>query len=120
MDTHDEQALRDLNLRIPAAEDSNDQAFFENLLGAGFGFRRPSGEILDKAGFLAVIGKGRRECEPDSIRVLPLGARRALVTCVMRHRPKESDPWKEIDHARLFAKDARGDWKLVGWATELT
>ena len=118
MDSTDEKALRDINLRIPPAEDSGDKAFFENLLGAGFGFRRPSGEILDKQGFLGIIGKGERECHPHSIRIFPIGAHRALVTCVLRSRPKDGEPWKEFDNARLFAKNAKGEWKLVGWANE--
>jgi hypothetical protein len=114
----DEQELRDINLRIPAAEDSGDRAFFESLLGAGFGFRRPSGEILDREGFLGIIGKGKRECHPHSIRIFPIGSHRALVTCVLRSRAKDGDEWKAFDNARLFAKDAQGKWKLVGWANE--
>jgi hypothetical protein len=118
MTTMTEQELREINLRIPAAEDAGDAAFFETIIGAGFGFRRPSGEIIDKAGFLGIIGKGMRECHPHSIRIFPLGAQRALVTCVLRSRAKEGDPWKEFDQARLFAKDLQGAWKLVGWVND--
>lgn len=118
MDSQAEKELREINIRIPAAEDAGDAAFFESLIGDGFGFRRPNGDIIGKAGFLGIIGKGTRECDPGSIRILPLGKQRALVTCVLRSRASEADAWKSFDQARLFARDAAGAWKLVGWVNE--
>jgi Domain of unknown function (DUF4440) len=116
--TETEQELLALNLQFAAAEDGGDHAFFEKVLGPAIGFRRGSGAIVDRATYLAGIGKGKRECNAASIQMMVLGKDRAVVMCVVRFQAQPDAEWKDFDNTRLFARDAQGAWKLVGWANE--
>ena len=109
--------LRQLNLDIANAENDGAKPFFEPLLASAFAFRRANGAVVDRQGFLeALKAGGDRSTEPDSIRIMPLGNSRALVTCVVSMGPP--DQRKRFDNARLFARDEKQQWRLLAWANE--
>jgi hypothetical protein len=110
--------LRLINIEMAAAETRGDRAFFDGLLAPAFGFLRAGGAFDDRQIFLAGLRPGdERTCVAESIAVLPIPERRALVTCVVSVATKEGP--KRFHNARLFILDAAGAWRLLGWANEV-
>lgn len=109
--------LRQLNIDIANAENKGDKEFFEPLLARAFAFRRANGEVVDRQGFLdALKVSGNRQTEEESIQITPLGNSRVLVKCVVSMGAPNQR--MRFDNARLFAKDERDEWRLLGWANE--
>jgi hypothetical protein len=112
--------LVDLNERMIEAENSGAMpeahVFFEGLLATAFAFRRASGEVLDRDGFLGALDSGGDRSLDRASEVQLLGTSRALVTCVVRMTVGGVS--RRFDNARLFARDSEGNWRLLGWANE--
>lgn len=116
------RALEALNLDMARAEMRGDKAWFDELLAPTFAFRRANGAFEDRQTFLAGLKPGaNRLCEPASLRVVPLDAQRAFVTCIVRVARRGEQPTAgdaAYHNARLFVQDADGAWRLLAWANE--
>jgi Domain of unknown function (DUF4440) len=115
MTQENEQDLRRLNERLIAEENAGNRSFFEERLAPVFVLRRANGEVQGREAFLLSLkAGGERVCDPKSIGLRRLGKTRALVTCVVEIKTRA------IHNARLFAKNADGQWQLLAWANELS
>jgi hypothetical protein len=111
------ERLKSINVDMAQAESSGSKAFFETLLATKFAFRRASGALEDRDGFLGGFKAGaRRRCDPASVEVTPVGAARAFVTCVVEMEMEGG--WKQFHNARLFVLDEARSWRLLAWANE--
>jgi hypothetical protein len=82
--THD-AALISLNDRIPEAEnrgaDAESHAFLDSILAPVFAFRRASGALTDRAGYLNGLASGGDRVVLGSYDITPAGEYRAIVSC---------------------------------------
>ena len=112
--------LARLNILIIDAENAgatiDAHAFFEGILAQSFAFRRASGQVVDRAGFLDALASGGDRVADGGTHHFLLGSSRALTTCVVRMTVDGAS--RRFDNARLFARDAEGAWKLLAWANE--
>lgn len=112
---NDEAVLRELNVRIAAAESAGDREFLDGVLAPVLAFRRANGAFVDRAGYLdAVRPSAPRETEIDTVTVLPPG--RAVVTCTVTMG--DGAERKRFHNARVFVRSADGAWLLLAWANE--
>jgi len=110
---HDDQnALRDLNERIGAAENDGDRDWLASILAPSLSFQRadPDKTVDDRAAFLAKVKKGG-DRRTQVIEPIELYGDRAVVECIVH----TSDG--DFHNLRLFVRRADG-WKLLGWANE--
>ena len=79
--TDDLAVLAQLNVDIGAAETRGDRAFLDSVIAEQFAFRRASGAVVDRPGYLAAVA----ESEPrlTEIESIQLYGDRAVVTCVV-------------------------------------
>jgi Domain of unknown function (DUF4440) len=113
----DRDKLRDLNIRIGAAESAGDKDFLAGVIAPKLAFRRANatGDCVDRDGFLkGVKESAERQTEIESINIL--SANRAIVTCLVTLKT-DSIP-NRFHNARLFIRDKDGQWKILGWANE--
>ncbi len=111
----DEDTLRELNLRIGTAETEGDSAFLSEVVAPALGFRRASGAIVDRQGFLdGVKPSAHRETEIESITLH--GHDRAVVTCMVTMA--DGDQKRRFHNVRLFVRAGGGAWQLLAWANE--
>lgn len=110
--TDDLAALAQLNVAIGTAETDGDRAFLEAVLAEQLAFRRASGAVVDRAGYLAAVAPSeQRTTEVESVQ---LCGDRAVVTCIVTlHRANDDLP--RFHNVRLFTRTDDG-WKLLGWA----
>ena len=111
---NDFEYLWKLNIEIGLAESGGQKGFFEKNLAPAFAIRRgnPAREAVDRKAFVdGVKGSSRRDTEIESISFF--GKERAIVTCVVT---MDGNRYHNI---RLWVRQPRQDWKLIGWANEL-
>lgn len=117
MDARDLDELRRINLEIGDIENTAGREYFNSLLAPAFAFRRASGVVVDRLGYLnALEAGGARQTKPESIQITPAGKNAALVTCTVS-MPVKGQP-KNFHNARLFVRGDRGGWQLLAWANE--
>jgi hypothetical protein len=119
-DSNADEALYSISARIPDMENAGatpeSRAFFEQLLGPGFGFRRRTGEIIGREAFLGALKSGGDRVLADGPHVTPMGTERALVRFTVS--ATADGALARFDNLQLYARDQSGDWKLIGWANE--
>ncbi|MES2854949.1 MAG: nuclear transport factor 2 family protein [Bdellovibrionota bacterium] len=112
--SHDEAALRKLNLEITAAEDAGDIKRLESILASQIGFRRANGVIVGRDQFLKdVKSRAATKTEIESVKIY--GKDRAVVTCIVTMKINNEDA--KFHNVRMFVRES-SDWKLIGWANE--
>lgn len=104
--------LAQLNAEIGAAETNGDRAFLEHVVAEQLAFRRASGAVVDRAGYLAAVAPSEpRLTEVESI---ALHGDRAVVTCVVTLLRADGER-PRFHNVRLFTRAASG-WQVLGWA----
>lgn len=112
-----EEILTKLNVEMAERETKGDKAYFDELLAPTFAFRRANGAFDDRQIFLAGLRRGaERKCLEESVKVTPLGSKRAFVTCVVVLQGKKGP--ESFQNARLFVLDSTDSWRLLAWANE--
>jgi hypothetical protein len=110
--TDDLAMLAQLTVDIGAAETSGDRAFLDSVIAEQFAFRRASGAVVDRAGYLAAVAASEpRLTEIESIQ---LYGDRAVVTCVVT-LVRSDDERPRFHNTRLLIRAATG-WQVLGWA----
>ena len=109
--TDDLAVLAQLNVDIGAAETRGDRAFLDSVIAEQFAFRRASGAVVDRPGYLAAVA----ESEPrlTEIESIQLYGDRAVVTCVVTLDRDGERP--RFHNTRLLIRAATG-WQVLGWA----
>lgn len=105
-----------LNEKIGEAEEHGDRTFLDGILAPALAFRRanPQGTIVDRKAFLDDVKQSvPRTTEVESVAYL--GAKRALVTCVVTIKV-DGTP-QRFHNLRLFVR-VEQEWKLLAWANE--
>lgn len=109
----DLSGLSDLNIRIGKAESAGDYAFFERHLAPAFAMSRANGTTETRDTFLGNL----RESPPRTTKilsVLPLGANRAAVTCLVEQNGEL------YENYRIFVRESpNASWQLLAWANEI-
>lgn len=110
--TEDFAALAQLNVAIGQAETNGDLGFLEALVADKLAFRRASGAVVDRAGYLAAVAPSeQRTTEVESVHMC---GDIAVVTCIVTvHRADGERP--RFHNLRLFTLTDSG-WKILGWA----
>jgi hypothetical protein len=118
--THD-AALINLNDRIPEAgnrgADPESRAFLDSILAPVFAFRRASGTLTDRAGYLDSLASGGDRVNLGSYDITLMGEHRAIVSC--RIQMTVGNVLREFDNLRVFVKNEDTEWQLLAWANEL-
>lgn len=109
---YDQQALRELNLRIGDAESQGDREWLASILAPKLAFQRadPARTVDDRDAFLQKVkpasARSTRIIEP-----IELYGDRAIVKCMV------SVGEQQFHNLRLFVR-RDGGWKLLAWANE--
>lgn len=108
----DEQALRELNLKIIAAENNGDREWLASVLAPRLAFQRadPLRTVEDQVSFLAGVQPGGDRVTSD-MEPIEIYGDRAIVKCIV------TTGARRIHNLRLFVR-REGEWKLLGWANE--
>jgi hypothetical protein len=117
--THD-AALISLNDRIPEAEnrgaDAESRAFLDSILAPVFAFRRASGTLTNREGYLSSLASGGDRVILGSYDITLAGEYRAIVSC--RIQMTVGNVMREFDNLRVFVKNKDMKWQLLAWANE--
>ena len=104
--------LAQLNLEIGVAETNGDRAFLDGIVAEQLAFRRASGALVDRPGYLAAVAPSEpRITEVESIQ---LHGDRAVVTCFVTLLRADGER-PRFHNVRLFTRAASG-WQVLGWA----
>jgi hypothetical protein len=108
----DEQALRELNLKIIEAENSGDGEWLASILAPRLAFQRadPLHTVEDQVTFLKQVRPGGDRVTSE-IEPVEIYGDRAIVKCIV------TTGGRRIHNLRLFVRRA-GEWKLLAWANE--
>lgn len=110
--TDDRASLEQLNVEIGVAETNGDRAFLESVIAEQLAFRRASGALVDRPGYLAAVAPSeKRLTEIESIQ---LYGDRAVVTCIVT-LIRDDGTRPRFHNTRLFIRAASG-WQVLGWA----
>ena len=110
--TDDLAVLAQLNVELGAAETNGNRAFLDGIIAEQLAFRRASGAVVDRPGYLAAVAESEpRITEVESIQ---LYGDRAVVTCVVT-LVRANGERPRFHNVRLFTRAATG-WKVIGWA----
>ena len=113
-------ALISLNDRIAEAEnrgaDAESRAFLDSILAPVFAFRRASGALMDRAGYLSRLASGGDRGVLGSYDITLAGEYRAIVSC--RIQMKVGNILREFDNLRVFVRNEDMAWQLLAWANE--
>jgi hypothetical protein len=117
----DEQALKNLNLKIADKENDGDLEWLTDVIAPEFAFRRADAKFACGAEFLKGVKNPKytnRVTDPESTEIEVYG-NRAVVSCIVT-----MDNLK-YHNVRLFVRvevEKGGqkvwEWKLLGWANE--
>ena len=111
----DEQALRELNMKIGDAETKGDRGRLGTILAPRLAFQRADEQrtIDDQVAFLQKVKPAARGEERVTRIIEPIEVlgNRAIVRCVVRVGEME------FHNLRVFVR-REGTWKLLAWANE--
>jgi len=114
----DEDALKELNVKIGAAESSGDREWLASILAPHLAFQRADKLLTvdDENAFLWKVKAGGRRAT-EIVEPIQLFGNRAIVQCIVRVWDSADKELGKFHNLRLFVKRA-GQWKLLGWANE--
>ena len=116
----DDAALISLNDRIIETEnrgaDGESRAFLDNILAPVFAFRRASGALTDRDGYLNSLTSGGDRVVLGTYDITRAGKYRAIVSC--RIQMTVGNVLREFDNLRIFVKNEGMEWQLLAWANE--
>jgi len=104
--------LVEKNLAFPAAEDSGDVSFFNDVLSDYLVFRAASGDLFDKSGFMSRGFTNRQRISSGSVRILDKAEATVLLSTIVRLPQRGS--WESYINERLFVRED-GDFKCRVW-----
>jgi hypothetical protein len=119
---NDQNELRELSGRIPELENAGtspeSRTFFSALLTDSFAFRRRTGVVVGRQGFLDSLVSGGDRTVLDEPRIELIGEVRATVRYTVAMTVEGR--LLRFDNLQLFVKDQAGKWRLLAWANEET
>ena len=110
--TDDLAVLAQLNVEIGVAETNGDRAFLDGILAEQLAFRRASGAVVDRPGYLAAVAESEQRI--TEVEAIQLYGDRAVVTCVVT-LVRANGERPRFHNVRLFTRAATG-WQVIGWA----
>jgi len=118
---NDEQALKNLNIKIADKENDGDLEWLTDVIAPEFAFRRADATFAGGAEFLKGVKNPKRTnrvTDPESTQVKVHG-NRAVVSCIVTMGDQK------YHNLRLFVRvevekggQKEWEWKLLGWANE--
>jgi alkylhydroperoxidase/carboxymuconolactone decarboxylase family protein YurZ len=112
-----EQRLRRLNEEIGEQEKAANSTYFQKLLSDSFIFRRASGDIVDKPGYLhdlEEVSENPYEQLNTYVRDVAIDKESAVATILVLAKRKNMEHTGRFKNIRMFRRES-SDWKLVAW-----